>query len=509
MTTAPTSLGAPRLGTDEPVASSPGAARPTAHDHRWLALAVLGLAQLMVVLDATIVNIALPSAQRALAFSNADRQWVVTAYALTFGGLLLLGGRLADLVGRRRMFLIGLAGFALSSAAGGASTSFGMLVAARAAQGAFGAMLAPAALSLLTTLFTDVRDRARAFAIYGAIAGAGAAVGLLLGGVLTEYLDWRWCLFVNIAFALAAAAGALAWLRNQERAPGARLDLRGALAAVVGLASLVYGFSEASIDGWSSPVTIGFLAGSVVVLGLFVYLESRARDPLLPLRVLVERNRGGSNLAILLVGIGMFGVFLFLTYYLQLTLGYSPVKTGLAFLPMVGGIMVASTLGGVVVLPRTGPKPLVVTGMLIAAGGMFLLTSISVSSGYAAHVLPALVVAGIGMGLIFSAAMNAATAGAEPRDAGVASALPNVAQQIGGALGPALLNTIATSAAVHYVPPPHASPAYAAAAASVHGDTTAFTVVWIILLASAAVSALVLRRGRIALPMSGAPLHGG
>ncbi|HLI44761.1 MAG TPA: MFS transporter, partial [Acidimicrobiales bacterium] len=254
---------------------------------------------------------------------------------------------------------------------------------------------------------------------------------------------------------------------------------------------------------------IGFLAGAVVVLGLFVYLESRARDPLLPLRVLVERNRGGSNLAILLVGVGMFGVFLFLTYYLQLTLGYSPVKTGLAFLPMVGGIMVASTLGGVVVLPRTGPKPLVVTGMLIAAGGMFLLTSISVSSGYAAHVLPALVVAGIGMGLIFSAAMNAATAGAEPHDAGVASALPNVAQQIGGALGPALLNTIATSAAVHYIPPPHASPAYAAAAASVHGDTTAFTVVWIILLASAAVSALVLRRGRIALPMSGAPLHGG
>jgi len=509
MTTTPTSLGAPRLDTDEPVASIPGQAQPAAHDHRWLALAVLGLAQLMVVLDATIVNIALPSAQRALAFSNADRQWVVTAYALTFGGLLLLGGRLADLVGRRRMFLIGLAGFALSSAAGGASTSFGMLVAARAAQGAFGAMLAPAALSLLTTLFTDVRDRARAFAIYGAIAGAGAAVGLLLGGVLTEYLDWRWCLFVNIAFALVAAAGALAWLRNQERVPGARLDLRGALVAVAGLASLVYGFSEASIDGWSSPVTIGFLAGAVVVLGLFVYLESRARDPLLPLRVLVERNRGGSNLAILLVGVGMFGVFLFLTYYLQLTLGYSPVKTGLAFLPMVGGIMVASTLGGVVVLPRTGPKPLVVTGMLIAAGGMFLLTSISVSSGYAAHVLPALVVAGIGMGLIFSAAMNAATAGAEPHDAGVASALPNVAQQIGGALGPALLNTIATSAAVHYIPPPHASPAYAAAAASVHGDTTAFTVVWIILLASAAVSALVLRRGRIALPMSGAPLHGG
>jgi EmrB/QacA subfamily drug resistance transporter len=473
-------------------------ATPQPKEHRWWALAVLAIAQLMVVLDATIVNIALPSAQHALAFSNADRQWVVTAYALTFGGLLLLGGRMADLVGRRRTFVIGLAGFALASAVGGASTSFGMLVAARAAQGAFGAILAPAGLSLLTTAFTDVKERARAFAIYGAIAGAGAAVGLLLGGVLTEYLDWRWCLFVNIVFAVVAAIGAFTFLRDQERDKAARLDLTGTFLAIAGLGGLVYGFSEASVHGWSSPLTIGFLTGSIVLLAMFTIVESQSAHPLLPLRIVLDRNRGGANLAILLVGVGMFGVFLFLTYYLQLTLGYTPIRTGLAFLPMVGAIMVSSTLGGILILPRSGPRPLVVAGMAVAGAGMVLLSQITVAGGYSAHVLPALLVLGAGMGLIFSAAMNAATAGAEPRDAGVASALPNVAQQIGGALGPALLNTIWTSAAAHYRPAAvPLSRATAMAAASVHGDTVAFTVVYVILFASAALCLLVLRRGRL------------
>ncbi len=472
--------------------------QPRVRDHRWWALAVLAIAQLMVVLDATVVNIALPSAQKALAFSNADRQWVVTAYALTFGGLLLLGGRMADLLGRRRTFLIGLAGFALASAAGGASTSFGMLVAARATQGAFGAILAPAGLSLLTTAFTEVRERARAFAIYGAIAGAGAAVGLLLGGVLTEYLDWRWCLFVNIVFAVVAAVGAITFLHDQERDPTARLDLPGALLAVAGLAGVVYGFSEASLHGWGSPLTVGFLVGSVGLLALFVLVESRSAHPLLPMRIMVDRNRGGANLAILLVGVGMFGVFLFLTYYLQLTLGYTPIKTGLAFLPMVGAIMVSSTLGGVILLPRSGPRPLIVAGMAIGGAGMVLLTQITVSPDYSGHVLPALLVLGAGMGLIFAAAMNAATAGAEPRDAGVASALPNVAQQIGGALGPALLNTIWTSAVASYRPTGvPVNRAAALAAASVHGDTVAFSVVYVILFVSAVLCLLVLRRGRI------------
>ncbi len=466
-------------------------------NHRWWVLAVLGLAQLMVVLDATIVNIALPSAQQALAFSNADRQWIVTAYALTFGGFLLLGGRLSDLFGRRRMFLIGLAGFAASSAIGGFSTSFAMLVAARAAQGTFGAILAPATLSLLTTTFTDVRERAKAFAIYGAIAGAGAAVGLLLGGLLTEYLDWRWCLFVNVGFAVVTAAGAVTFFRNQERAPGAKLDLAGTVAAVGGLAALVYGFSEADTSGWGSTTTLGFLVASVLLLAAFVSIESRKSHPLLPLRVIADRNRGGSNLAILLVGVAMFGVFLFLTYYLQLTLGYSPVRTGLAFLPMVGTIMVTSTIGGVVLLNLIGPRLLVVSGMAVSGVGMLLMSHITVGGDYSGTVLPALLVTGAGMGLIFSAAMNAATAGAEPRDAGVASALPNVAQQIGGALGPALLNTIATSAASHFRPSHVMSTLQAQAAAAVHGDKVAFVVVYLILFASAVITAFVLRGGKI------------
>ena len=466
-------------------------------DHRWWILAVLGLAQLMVVLDATIVNIALPSAQQALAFSNADRQWVVTAYSLTFGGFLLLGGRLSDLLGRRRMFLIGLAGFAIASAIGGASTSFAMLVAARGAQGAFGAILAPATLSLLTTTFTDMKERAKAFAIYGAIAGAGAAVGLLLGGVLTEYLDWRWSLFVNIFFAIVTATGALVFLRNQERAPGAKLDLAGTVTAVGGLASLVYGFSEADTHGWGSIATIGFLVGSVVLLSAFVLIEKRVSHPLLPLRVVADRNRGGSNLAILLVGVAMFGVFLFLTYYLQVSLGYSPVRTGLSFLPMVGTIMVTSTIGGVVLLTRIGPKYLVAAGMAVSGVGMLLMSNIGVVGDYVGTVLPALLVTGAGMGLIFSAAMNTATAGAEPRDAGVASALPNVAQQIGGALGPALLNTIATSAALHFRPSHPMGLPQLQAAAAVHGYRVAFVVVYIILFASAGLTAVVLRRGKI------------
>ena len=492
MTTTPIEA-APRRAGAAPAVSKP-------RDHRWWALAVLGLAQLMVVLDATIVNIALPRAQLSLGFSNADRQWVVTAYALSFGGLLLLGGKLADLWGRRRVFVIGLIGFATASAIGGASTSFVMLVTARAAQGAFGALLAPAALSLLTTAFTDVTERAKAFAVYGAIAGAGAAVGLLLGGVLTQYLSWRYCLYVNVVFAIVTTIGAFGFLRDQKRPPGARLDLLGTAVAVGGLVALVYGFSEADTSSWHSPVTIGLLVAAVVLLGAFGLIERRVSHPLLPLRVILERNRGGANLAILLVGVGMFGVFLFLTYYLQLTLGYSPIKTGVAFLPMVGAIMVSSPIGGTLLLPRFGPRPLVSGGMLISGVGMVLMSQITVTGGYVDHVLPGLIVTGLGMGFIFSAAMNVATAGAAAEDAGVASALPNVAQQIGGALGPALLNTIATDAALSYHPPGSMSPQLAQASAAVHGDSVAFVVVYVILFASAIVTAFILKGGRAEAP---------
>jgi EmrB/QacA subfamily drug resistance transporter len=461
---------------------------------RWWVLAVVGLAQLMVVLDATIVNIALPSAQRALGFSNADRQWVVTAYSLAFGGLLLLGGRLSDLVGRRRMFLIGLLGFAGASALGGVSQSFGMLVVARGLQGAAGAMLAPAALSVLTTTFADPAERGKAFGIYGAIAGAGGAVGLLLGGVLTEYLSWRWCLYVNVLFAAVALLGALRLLVNQPRDPNVRLDLPGTALAVAGLVSLVYGLSQAELKGWGAPLTIALLAlGAVLLIG-FVLVEQRVEHPLLPLRIVLDRNRGGSYLAILLSAMAMFGIFLFLTYFLQLNLRYSPVKTGLAFLPMVAAIMLSSTISTAVLLPRVGPRPLIPLGMLFAAGGMALLTQLGLHTSYLGGVLPGLLLVGLGLGLVFGCAMNMATYGAAPEDAGVASAGVNTSQQVGGSIGTALLNTIVASASASYLVA-HGHSALAVAQSAVHGINVGYAVCVGIFIAAAAVTAAALAPG--------------
>jgi EmrB/QacA subfamily drug resistance transporter len=449
---------------------------------RWFVLGLAGLAQLMIVLDITIMNIALPSAQTALHFSNVDRQWVITGYALAFGSLLLLGGRLGDLFGRKAMFLTGLIGFAVASAVGGASTSFAMLVTARACQGAFAAVLAPAALGLLTTSFSDPRERNRAFGVFGAIAGGGGLVGLLLGGLLTEYLDWRWCLYVNLLFAIVAAAGAVITLPRERRTRGARLDIPGVLAVSASMFCLVYGFSNAASHNWRTPSTWGFLAAGVVLLIVFAAWQARAAHPLLPLRVLLDRNRGGAYLAVLLIGAGMFGIFLFLTYYLQTTLGYSPVVTGVAFLPSIAMIMLCSQVSNVVLMPRIGPKPLVGVGMLVAAAGMAWLTRIGVHSGYAATVLGPLIVTGAGIGLSLPPSMNTGTFGVAPGDAGVASATLNVGQQIGGSIGTSLLNTLATSAAASYLAS-HLSPVIAAspqagralqAAAAVHGYTTAF-----------------------------------
>ncbi len=357
-------------GTD-PAAARHAASAPDSR--RWLILGVVGLAQLMVVLDVTIVNIALPSAQRSLGFSPVDRQWIVTAYALAFGSLLLLGGRLADLFGRKVTFLTGLIGFAVASAVGGAATSFGMLVAARACQGAFGALLAPAALSLLTTTFTDQKERGKAFGVFGAIAGAGGAVGLLLGGLLTEYLTWRWCLYVNLFFAAIAAVGASVLLRRREPSTDRpRLDIPGVLTVSGGMFCIVYGFSNAATHNWHTPSTWGFLAAGVILLAIFAWWQTRAPAPLLPPRVVLDRNRGAAYLSILIAGSGMFGIFLFLTYYPQVTLGYSPVITGVAFLPMIALVMVSANLATIVLMPRFGPRPLVTLGMLVAALGMVL-----------------------------------------------------------------------------------------------------------------------------------------
>jgi EmrB/QacA subfamily drug resistance transporter len=304
------------------------------HDRRWLILGVIGIAQLLVVLDVTIVNIALPSAQRDLAFSDDQRQWVITAYALAFGSLLLVGGRLADLFGRKWTFIAGLLGFAGASAIGGAAQSFGLLVGARALQGTFAAVLAPSALSLLAVTFTDPSERGKAFGIFGAIAGAGGAFGLLLGGALTEFLDWRWCLYVSILFAVPAAIGGLRLLHSVPSGARPRIDVPGTLAATSGLFSLVYGLAHAETDGWGDPTTVAFLVASAVLLLTFVVIELRASDPLLPLRVVADRNRGASYLGIAMLFAGMFGVFLFLTFYLQRTKGMSALETGFAFMPM-------------------------------------------------------------------------------------------------------------------------------------------------------------------------------
>ncbi|MEV0641012.1 MFS transporter [Streptomyces sp. NPDC050619] len=424
----------------------------SAHANRWKALTFIALAQLMVVLDATIVNIALPSAQQDLGISDGNRQWVITAYALAFGGLLLFGGRIADLWGRKRTFVAGLIGFAAASALGGAATNEAMMLGARALQGAFGALLAPAALSLLAVMFTEPKERAKAFGIYGAIAGGGGAVGFILGGLLTEYLDWRWTFFVNIPFAVVAAAGAYFVIRepsgSRNRSP---LDIPGVVLSVLGLVTLVYAFTRAESDGWGDTTTVGLFVASVVLLAAFALVESRVKAPLLPLRVITERNRGGVYLSLGLAIIAMFGLFLFLTYYLQLVLGYSPVKTGLAFLPMIGGMMVGSTQIGTRLMTRVPPRLLMAPGFLVAAVGMLFLTQLELGTSYASVILPGMVLLGLGMGTAFMPAMSLSTHGVEPRDSGVASAMVNTSQQVGGAIGTALLNTIAASATTAYI----------------------------------------------------------
>jgi len=445
------------------------------HERRWLILLVIAIAQLMVVLDATVVNIALPSAQKALSFTNDGRQWIVTAYALAFGSLLLLGGRLGDTYGRKRTFVVGLLGFAAASALGGFAQSFGMLVAARALQGVFGALLAPASLSLLTTTFVDPQERAKAFGAFSAVAVGGAAIGLILGGVLTEYLSWRWCLYVNLLFAVPAALAAQSLLHNQVPADRPRIDIPGTVTATTGLFALVYGLANAQTHSWGDPVTVGMLAAGVALLVGFVVIQGRSRNPLLPLRVVLDRDRGGSFLAMGLSGAGVFGVFLFLTYYLQLTLGFSPIRTGLAFLPMTAAIVISATGAATQLLPRVGPRPLIGAGMLLGSLGMLTLTGVGVHTAYATHVLPGLVIIGFGLGLVFSSAMATATFGVEPDDAGVASAMVNTMQQVGGSIGTALLSTLAATTVTSELASALGRPGPAALAhAAVDGYTTAF-----------------------------------
>jgi EmrB/QacA subfamily drug resistance transporter len=458
-------------------------------DRRWLIMVVVAIAQLMVVLDATIVNIALPSAQADLGFADSERQWVITAYALAFGSLLLLGGRLGDMFGRKWTFIGGLAGFAVASAVGGAANSFAVLVTARALQGVFGALLAPAVLGTLVTTFREPKDRAKAFGIFGTVAVSGSAVGLILGGVLTEYLSWRWCLYVNLVFAGVAGVGAWRLMRNERPAQRPRIDYLGTVLASAGLFGIVFGFSRAEAKGWGAPITMVSLTLGVVLLVSFIGWESRASHPLLPLRVVRDRARGAAYTSVAIATISMFGVFLFLTYFMQRVKGYSPVMSGVAYLPLVAGIIIMSNLSSIVLLPKYGPRRLLPSGMALGVVSMLgFFYRLTPSSDYVTGLLPGLIILGFAMGGVMAPAINTATVGVSPADSGVASALVNTMQQVGGSVGTSVLSTIAASATTSYL----VTHRGATLAGATHGYTTAFAVGAIIFIFGAIMNILVI-----------------
>ncbi|MFJ9843359.1 MFS transporter [Kitasatospora sp. NPDC101155] len=468
--------------------------------NRWIALVVLSLAQLMIILDSTIVNIALPTAQLDLGFSTANRQWVVTGYALAFGSLLLPGGRLCDLFGRKRIFILGAVGFAAASALGGAAGGFDVLLIARIAQGGFAALLAPAALSMVSVTFADdAGERGRAFGVFGAISGAGGALGLLLGGILTQDLSWRWCLYVNVIIAAFAVIGALLFLVDHARPQRTRLDLPGTVLALLGLVGIVYGLGNAATKGWSDAWTLAPIALGILLVAVFMLVERRARNPLLPLPVVLDRDRGASFLAIGISGTGGFAVFLFVTYYLAETLHFSPITTGVAFLPMIALVMVGAIISGAVLLPRIGPRPIVPVGCLLSAIGMAMLVGLGTHSTYATGVLPPLLVLGLGLGLIFGPGQNAATSGVRSHEAGVASAMVNITQQIGGAIGLAAFSSLDTMATSHYLTAHAATAAETATrtAATLAGYHFVFWVAAALFLAGALLTAALFRSGRL------------
>ncbi|KRA25554.1 Puromycin resistance protein pur8 [Microbacterium sp. Root61] len=430
---------------------------------RWWALFVLSLTQLVVVLDGTIVNIALPQAQADLGLTDGQRQWVITAYALAFGALLLLGGRIADYWGRKRTFMVGMIGFGLASVYGGLAQNGIELIIARGLQGAFAAMLAPAALALLTVTFPSGRDRNTAFAVFGTIAGAGAAVGLLLGGVLTEFADWRWCLLVNVFFVIVGVIGALLFLTESKAEGDNKYDLVGAVVVILGLGSLVYGFSLAEA-GWGRLDTVGFLVLGVILLALFVWIESRVAQPLLPLRIVADKVRGGAFLIQAVAGSVMIGATLYLTLHLQIVMQMSALMSGLASLPLTAAIMIVAPFA-TKLLPRIGPRPLLIAGPLFVSVALLYLSRITADGSYAVQVLPGLIVMGVGMAMIFVPLQNLALAGVAPHDAGAASATANSAMQIGGSIGLSVFTAVYISAVGE------ASPTDLAALADGYGAT--------------------------------------
>ncbi|MDI2127256.1 MFS transporter [Yinghuangia seranimata] len=487
---------------------------PEADSRRWWVLVIVSIAQLMVVLDATIVTVALPDAQKALDMSDANKQWVVTAYALAFGALLLLGGRIADFWGRKKAFVTGMIGFAAASAIGGAAQNEAMLFGSRALQGVFAALLAPAALAVLTVTFTEGKERAKAFAVYGGISAGGAAIGLLLGGVLTQYATWRWCLLVNVPIAVIAILAAMPMVKESRAQGDTRYDIPGAIAVTLGLAALVYGFTRAAEEGWSDGLTVAMLVAGVLLLIVFVFIEKRTEHALLPLRIVADRNRGGSLLVMLLVGAAFIGSTLFMIYYMRGVLHYGAVKAGAGALGITVGVFITAGASAAL-LPKIGPRVPLFTGAVLAAVGTFWLTFVTVEPQYATHVLPGMVIIGLGLGLVFTSVASTALIGIEERDAGAASASINAVQQVGGALGTALLNSFATTAIADYMAdkkaqlgPALADPAVlqnTVAHAQLDGYTTAFAWASAIMVVGAVVSAIFVNAGKDALPSGGGP----
>lgn len=490
------------------------ASTPTQLDpNRWRALMVIAIAQLMVVLDASIVNIALPSIQADLGITDANRQWVVTAYTLAFGGLLLLGGRISDFWGRKKAFMAGLLGFAGASAIGGLSVNQEMLFSARALQGVFAALLAPAALSLITTTFSDSKERAKAFGVYGGLSAGGAAIGLILGGLLTQYASWHWTLLVNVPIAIAAFLLAIPNVKESKASGDTRYDIPGAVTSTLGLVSLVYGITQAGELGWSDQTTLMWFGAALTLLAAFFVIESRTSHPLLPMNIILDRNRGASYLTSFIVGAGLFGMFLFLAYFFQGILQYSPIKAGLLFLPFSVGVGISAGIASQA-LPRFGPRYVSFIGLIMATVGMLLLTQLEPTSAYVSDILPALMILSLGMGLVFVPISATALFGVGNHDAGVASAVLNTAQQIGGALGTAFLNTIAVTATANYfvdnmIDPADPANAGAMPVALTEGFTTAFTWSAGFMILGALIWVFMINANKDTLGANDAPVHVG
>jgi EmrB/QacA subfamily drug resistance transporter len=417
----------------------------TAYDNRWKALAVLGIAYLMVVLDVSIVNVALPSIETDLGFAREDLQWVVSGYALTFGGFLLLGGRIGDLLGRRMIFMIGLASFAAFSLLAGLSTSPEMLIVARLLQGAAGAVLSPSVFSIVSVLFKEGSERNKALGILGAIAGSGAAIGVLAGGVLTEYVGWEWIFFVNVPIGLAALAFVPRYV-SESRADGMtrHFDTAGAVTVTGSLMLLVYGLTQTTNNGWTSIQTIGSLAGSAVLMAAFLWIENRSRSPLVPLGFFRRRTPTAANVIGLGLGTMVFGMFFLLSLYMQQVLGFSALKTGVGYLAVALTAVVASGIAQALVT-RVGVKPILAIGMGLLGGGLAYFTQVSPNGSYLGDLLPGFLLIGVGLGFSFVPVSIAALAGVTGKDAGLASGLINTSQQIGGAIGLAVLATVSTT----------------------------------------------------------------